>query len=78
MGNGDGRGSGGARTQGRTAQRWQDPGGAYRKPAEWVFEIVSTTPAKPQNQNAGTRKLVVRLPERVSAVTVRVRFEDVR
>ncbi|MEK7406252.1 MAG: heparinase II/III family protein [Acidobacteriota bacterium] len=31
-----------------------------------VFEVVSTQPPPPQNQNAGTRKLVVRLPGKVT------------
>jgi len=47
-------------------------------PANGVFEIVSTTPPEPQNQNAGTRKLVVRLPEKVKDVTLRVSFENLR
>jgi hypothetical protein len=35
-------------------------------PQNAVFEIVSTTPPPPQNPNTGTRKLVVRLPEKVT------------
>ena len=31
-------------------------------PEDGVFEIVPTQPAKPQRQNEGTRKIVVRLP----------------
>jgi len=34
-------------------------------PEEATFEVVSTTPPPPQNPNPGTRKLVVRLPEKV-------------
>ncbi len=45
-------------------------------PANAVFEVISTTPPKPQNQNAGTHKLAVRLPGKVTDVTLRVRLQD--
>lgn len=38
------------------------------RPAEAAFDVVSTTPPPPQNPNRGTRKLVARLPARVSAL----------
>ncbi len=44
--------------------------------AKW--EVVSTQPPSPQRQNEGTRKLVVRLPEKVSKAVVEVSFEPVR
>ncbi len=44
--------------------------------AKW--EVVSTQPPLPQRQNEGTRKLVVRLPEKVSKAVVEVSFEPVR
>ncbi len=37
-----------------------------------VFEIVSTTPPPPQAQNEGTRKLVVRLPDKVTGLRLAV------
>ena len=43
-------------------------------PAAAKFEVVSTAPPSPQNQNAGTRKLVVRLPGKVEGVELAVRF----
>lgn len=36
------------------------------RPADAVFDLVSTTPPPPQNPNRGTRKLVVRLPGKVT------------
>ncbi len=36
------------------------------RPANAVFEVVSTTPPPPQNPNHGTRKLVARLPHKVN------------
>jgi len=36
------------------------------RPAEAVFDVASTSAPPPQNPNAGTRKLVVRLPGKVS------------
>jgi hypothetical protein len=43
-----------------------------RSPAGARFEILSTQPPRPQRQNEGTRKLVVRLPGKVSAVRITV------
>ena len=43
-----------------------------RSPQNGKFEIVSTTPPEPQNQNAGTRKLVVRLPEKTTNLRLEV------
>jgi hypothetical protein len=37
-----------------------------QSPQDAVFGVVSTTPPLPQAQNEGTRKLVVRLPEKVT------------
>jgi hypothetical protein len=39
-----------------------------------VFEVVSTRPPAPQNQNAGTRKLVVKLADKVTRADIDVRF----
>jgi len=41
-------------------------------PAEARFDVESTRPPAPQNQNRGTRKLVVRLPEKVRSVDIEV------
>lgn len=41
-------------------------------PAGAKFDIVSTQPPEPQRQNEGTRKLVVRLPEKVRTADLRV------
>lgn len=45
----------------RVAARVLEPSGA-------VFQVASTTPPPPQNPNAGTRKLVVRLPGKITQV----------
>jgi hypothetical protein len=37
-------------------------------PEDAVFEVVSTDQPRPQARNAGTRKLVVRLPEPVTGL----------
>jgi hypothetical protein len=46
-------------------------------PERAVFEVVSTQPASPQDQNLGTRKLVIRLPEKTAraAIDVTLRLE---
>ena len=44
--------------------------------AKW--EVVSTQPPAPQRRNEGARKLVVRLPEKVSKAVFEVAFEPVR
>ncbi len=44
-------------------------------PERAVFEIVSTQPPQPQRQNEGTRKLVVRLPGKVTNADIRVTLE---
>ena len=41
-------------------------------PANAVFDTVSTRPPAPQNQNPGTRKLVVRLPEPLTEAEISV------
>jgi hypothetical protein len=43
-----------------------------RSPREARFDIVSTAPPSPQNQNEGTRKLVVRLPAKTASVRIEV------
>jgi len=43
-----------------------------RSPAEARFDIVSTRPPAPQHQNDGTRKLVVRLPDKVTRLDLAV------
>ncbi|HEY3443567.1 MAG TPA: heparinase II/III family protein [Paludibaculum sp.] len=45
-------------------------------PAEGEFAIVSTQPAKPQRQNEGTRKIVVRLPGKVKHVRIAVEMTN--
>jgi hypothetical protein len=47
-------------------------------PATARFETVPTTPPPPQNQNEGTRKLVVRLPGKVDNVDVIVSLTPCR
>lgn len=42
------------------------------------FEAVSTQPPEPQRQNEGTRKLVVRLPGKVTHASIEIEFEPVR
>jgi hypothetical protein len=41
-----------------------------RSPAAAVFETASAAPPPPQNQNEGARKLVVRLPEKISSTRI--------
>jgi hypothetical protein len=43
-----------------------------RSPATARFEVVSTGRAAPENPNTGTRKLVVRLPEKIQQVRLEV------
>jgi hypothetical protein len=43
-----------------------------RSPEEATFDVVSTAPPAPQAQNEGTRKLVVRLPEKVTRLALEV------
>ncbi len=45
-------------------------------PEGGVFAIVPTQPAKPQRQNEGTRKLVVRLPGKVKHVRIAVEMTN--
>ncbi|MBI4877082.1 MAG: heparinase II/III family protein [Acidobacteria bacterium] len=49
-----------------------------RSPDGARFDTVSTAPPAPQNQNAGTRKLVVRLPEKVRQLDLRVALTPAR
>ena len=46
-------------------------------PENAKFDVVSTSPPEPQNQNEGTRKLVVRLPGKVRATTIEVTLSPV-
>lgn len=58
---------------GRTAELRKKEGSLaaeIQSPAGARFDIVSTTPPPPQRPNEGTRKLVVRLPGRVSEVNL--------
>jgi hypothetical protein len=57
--------------KGLSARILQAPEGAR-------FEVVSTKPESPQKQNEGTRKLVVRLPAKVTQASVEVAMETVR
>lgn len=43
-------------------------------PERAVFDVVSTQPPSPQDQNLGTRKLVVRLPEKTTRAAIDVTF----
>ncbi len=43
-------------------------------PEEATFAVVSTTPPAPQNPNPGTRKLVVKLPAKVTSLRLVVRL----
>ncbi|HSB17062.1 MAG TPA: heparinase II/III family protein [Bryobacteraceae bacterium] len=43
-----------------------------RSPAEATFDVVSTAQPPPQAKNEGTRKLVVRLPEKVTKLALEV------
>ncbi len=43
-----------------------------RSPRDAEFAVVPTAPPQPQAQNEGTKKLVVRLPEKVSSSTIEV------
>jgi hypothetical protein len=45
-----------------------------RSPGGARFDVLSTQPPKPQRQNEGTRKLVVRLPGKTAAVRITVAF----
>ncbi len=45
-------------------------------PPDAKFETVPTQPPPPQNQNTGTRKLVVRLPGKVKRVKIEVEMSD--
>lgn len=44
-------------------------------PEEAAFGVVSTTPLPPQNPNSGTRKLVVKLPGKVTNLRLVVRLK---
>jgi hypothetical protein len=46
-------------------------------PADARFDVISTRPEPPQRQNEGTRKLVVRLPEKTSAVDFGITFKPI-
>jgi hypothetical protein len=59
--------------KGRTAELSKDGRmliAEIQSPADGRFEVVSTEPASPQNRNAGTRKLVVRLPGKVKELNL--------
>ena len=47
-------------------------------PADARFDIVATQPDQPQRQNEGTRKLVVRLPAKVTQLNLAVRLMRLR
>lgn len=49
--------------------------GRIVQPANAIFETVSANPEPPQNPNRGAKKLVVRLPGKVTSTTVEVVFE---
>lgn len=42
------------------------------------FEVIPTQPPAPQRQNEGTRKLVVRLPGKITRAAIEVAFDPVR
>lgn len=46
------------------------------QPKDAVFETVSANPDPPQNPNKGAKKLVVKLPGKVTAATIEVVFEN--
>ncbi len=48
------------------------------RPPEAVFDVVPTTPPPPQNPNQGTRKLVAKLPAKVSALRLVVALTPYR
>lgn len=45
-------------------------------PERAVFDVISTQPANPQDQNLGTRKLVVRLPGKITQAAIDVTFRS--
>ena len=49
--------------------------GRIVQPADGVFDTVSANPEPPQNPNRGAKKLVVRLPGKVTNNTIEVTFE---
>jgi hypothetical protein len=50
--------------------------GRILEPEDAIFETVSANPEPPQNPNRGARKLVVRLPGKVTTAKIKVAFED--
>ena len=48
-----------------------------QSPANSRFDVLATQPPAPQNQNGGTRKLVVRLPAKVTEARITVTFTKV-
>ena len=49
-----------------------------RSPEDAIFEVASTQPPQPQNQNQGTRKLVVRLPNKTASARILVALVPAR
>jgi hypothetical protein len=47
-------------------------------PAGARFEVVSTQPPEPQRQNEGTRKLVVRLPGKITQASIEIALKPLR
>ena len=50
--------------------------GRILQPENAIFETVSANPEPPQNPNRGAKKLVVRLPGKVTTATIGVAFEN--
>jgi hypothetical protein len=50
--------------------------GRILEPDNAIFETVSANPEPPQNPNKGARKLVVRLPGKITTATISVAFEN--
>ena len=50
--------------------------GRILQPENAVFEVISASPDPPQNPNKGAKKLVVRLPGKVTTATINVAFEN--
>lgn len=47
-------------------------------PERAVFDVISTQPASPQDQNLGTRKLVVRLSGKITQAAIDVTFRSLK
>lgn len=50
--------------------------GRILEPENAIFETVSANPAPPQNPNKGAKKLVVRLPGKVTTASIGIAFEN--